>query len=526
MRGVTEPQRPPPGPPDGSARAAIEAALTAGDPTAAAHIFQQRLLEITYQTRADALRPWLQHFIDSGADSAGIAHGMLAFFGSRQVRELQRTRESLPALINGVPVAKLIAMGQMIELRLQGDVVGALRQVREFQKDAGAQSPAFDTNDGWELMFAVQVGTTAMLAGDSKTALSAFTAARMHPLVPSLAFLTREATVRSALIHATFGDTEEAQRDLVQADRLPRTGNWIDERSDTSATLVQSLVEFIDTRRARALIDQIELHSVGEMWPYYLIALQRAYERSGYRTDLALKIDIFEALPFPRIPGNGLTGSVLPLISATSAMAAGNNQEAKLLIAHTDRQFVGTGMMRAFLALGSGRASEAYEIAEGLRCNTRGLRQFDLWRLGVMSAALHSLSRFDGLRAAMQEALETPGGIRAEELRHFSADVHQFGVTHVTGWPGAHAVTGGAPSGTDPRQTTFIDELSLSTTELSRREHEILRRLGAGQSRAAIASALFLSINTVKTHLASIYRKLDVNSRASALGEAARRGLL
>jgi ATP/maltotriose-dependent transcriptional regulator MalT len=44
----------------------------------------------------------------------------------------------------------------------------------------------------------------------------------------------------------------------------------------------------------------------------------------------------------------------------------------------------------------------------------------------------------------------------------------------------------------------------------------VLREL----ANAAIAHALFVSDNTVKTHLASIYRKLDVDNRAGALTAA------
>jgi len=55
---------------------------------------------------------------------------------------------------------------------------------------------------------------------------------------------------------------------------------------------------------------------------------------------------------------------------------------------------------------------------------------------------------------------------------------------------------------------------------LTDREVDVLRELALGGTNAAIAHALFVSDNTVKTHLASIYRKLDVDSRAGALTAA------
>jgi two-component system nitrate/nitrite response regulator NarL len=61
---------------------------------------------------------------------------------------------------------------------------------------------------------------------------------------------------------------------------------------------------------------------------------------------------------------------------------------------------------------------------------------------------------------------------------------------------------------------------------LSRREREILRLTAEGESATDIASRLFLSPATVKTHLQRIYQKLGVSDRAAAVAEAMRRGLL
>ncbi len=61
---------------------------------------------------------------------------------------------------------------------------------------------------------------------------------------------------------------------------------------------------------------------------------------------------------------------------------------------------------------------------------------------------------------------------------------------------------------------------------MSRREQSVLEALAVTGSRQAIANAQFVSLNTVKTQLASVYRKLGARSRAEVLVEARRRGLL
>ena len=48
----------------------------------------------------------------------------------------------------------------------------------------------------------------------------------------------------------------------------------------------------------------------------------------------------------------------------------------------------------------------------------------------------------------------------------------------------------------------------------------MLRLLPALLSNPEIASELFVSVNTVKTHIKTIYRKLDVTSRRDAVVRA------
>jgi len=66
----------------------------------------------------------------------------------------------------------------------------------------------------------------------------------------------------------------------------------------------------------------------------------------------------------------------------------------------------------------------------------------------------------------------------------------------------------------------------LAKVELSRRERVVLAELAAHPGAREIADALVVSPNTVKSQLQSIYRKLGVSSRQSALTVARELGLL
>jgi LuxR family maltose regulon positive regulatory protein len=63
--------------------------------------------------------------------------------------------------------------------------------------------------------------------------------------------------------------------------------------------------------------------------------------------------------------------------------------------------------------------------------------------------------------------------------------------------------------------------VGLSLTEpLTERELDVLRLLAVGQSNPEIARTLYVEVNTVKTHVKSLYGKLGVHSRVQAVRRA------
>ena len=62
-----------------------------------------------------------------------------------------------------------------------------------------------------------------------------------------------------------------------------------------------------------------------------------------------------------------------------------------------------------------------------------------------------------------------------------------------------------------------IDPLSLRLTAT---ESCVLEKLSDGKSNKAIADELYVSVNTIKTHVRSIFQKLNVNCRSAAVRRA------
>jgi LuxR family transcriptional regulator, maltose regulon positive regulatory protein len=119
-----------------------------------------------------------------------------------------------------------------------------------------------------------------------------------------------------------------------------------------------------------------------------------------------------------------------------------------------------------------------------------------LGALGRVDAALEELGRGKSLVAGLNAGLEMS---RAEKL---VADLL------------SQRAAAAAPAG------------AAKKNELTRRELEVLRLVAEGLSNDSIAERLFVSDHTVHRHLANILNKLEVSTRAAAVAQAARRGLL
>ncbi len=73
-------------------------------------------------------------------------------------------------------------------------------------------------------------------------------------------------------------------------------------------------------------------------------------------------------------------------------------------------------------------------------------------------------------------------------------------------------------------EASFYSEFSEAYEPLSKREMEVLGELTKGMSNKEIATSLGISHQTVKNHVTSILRKLDVDDRTQATLYALRRG--
>jgi DNA-binding NarL/FixJ family response regulator len=78
-----------------------------------------------------------------------------------------------------------------------------------------------------------------------------------------------------------------------------------------------------------------------------------------------------------------------------------------------------------------------------------------------------------------------------------------------------------------PASDAFTPNTAAQTSlGISDREFEVLQHLAAGRSNKEIAAKLALSPNTVKTHIARLYEKLEAARRTEAIAKARELGLI
>lgn len=409
----------------------------------------------------------------------------------------------------------ILAVIRMSMYRLVGQPAKALEQTLAMRELSGKLPVVVDNQGGWVMHSLVQTGVSAMLAGDFTLALGAFMEAQLHVPVPGFSFLRRDAMTKSALIHAASGDPVQARTLLDRAEQIPRTSSWVEDHVDVHRNITEILLQTDTPEQAIADLERLDLHDLGEMWPFLILATFRILEVVGSADELEWRMQMFDSMSFPRDDGQGFSGSVIPLYRAVLAAKSGRAAESREHLERIDKRITFSKIGEATIDVISGRPRTALATATQLREETRGLRLFELRRLSILATAQIQLNDSEGAVETLRFAASIPRGLTIREAAYFSDACWELAEKHVEKWPVLTA----------PIAATLGSHPSPSKT-LSNREVEIVAELAKGGSRSEIAARQYVSINTLKTQLNSIYRKLEVSSAKQAVLEAQRRGII
>jgi LuxR family maltose regulon positive regulatory protein len=136
------------------------------------------------------------------------------------------------------------------------------------------------------------------------------------------------------------------------------------------------------------------------------------------------------------------------------------------------------------------------------------------------------------LRLAASEQMRLPFLMEGSWIRDELADnpglarAHRQLLNQGLSGRGARASAPAKPPVNAPRPATAAQVMPLVVENLSNREREVLQHASELLGTAEIAAEMFVSVNTVKSHLKSIFRKLGAGSRNEAVRRARQLQLL
>jgi len=326
-------------------------------------------------------------------------------------------------------------------------------------------------------------------------------------------------------IRAFVGDLPGAAavRRLVDPDAWPR-GH---ERTYLNGLglVGDALAELDDFRFENALqvLSNTEAYvQTAEFWPFIMLATVEA--RLG-TSSLAVEVArVSSALAAnPPAPGTGDNVGTAALVNALAVawLAVGNPGRARDLLDRWSPDDPHVAPARVLRLLTSGLAQRAFE--EHVRL------------VGLPGHTLRTRAALAVLGAAA--AARTGAGSTALSLVARAAAVHEsHGVRYHLLWvprEDRERLITVARAANDEAVVRYLDvdipdvvPTQATVEELSDRETIVLRAMVVADNPGAIAEALFVSPNTIKSQQRSIYRKLGVSSRREALERATKLGIL
>ncbi|MFF4628013.1 LuxR C-terminal-related transcriptional regulator [Streptomyces griseorubiginosus] len=181
----------------------------------------------------------------------------------------------------------------------------------------------------------------------------------------------------------------------------------------------------------------------------------------------------------------------------------------------------------ARLRLAAGETDAALDLLDSLPAESRPGPAVTVRAALVRAQAAGQRGDTETARRLVAQALL---GARRERLRRPFIDAGRWIRPYLAaapvrplaaGWlvPAAAPPSTAGPAGSRPA-VAGPPPAPVVVQELSEREHDVLRGLAQMMSTQEIAADLYLSVNTVKTHLKSLYRKLAVNRRSEAVRRA------
>ncbi|MFG3264594.1 LuxR C-terminal-related transcriptional regulator [Streptomyces bobili] len=444
-------------------------------------------------------------------------------------RGLARLRSAEEHLADDAPepaAAKLsLALLEALVARLTGCPALAERAA-EKADELRQELPAhlLDRHPELNALLLTHLGSARLWAGRFEDARAALTAAAGSPGGASTALPREDSIEHLALLDYLNGWPGRAERRVLatvpETERagLPRpSGSGIGQ-----LVLAAVAVDRHELGRAQALLDETAqlpsrtrdpVMAAGRALATARLLLVRGKARAAVE---AADPAVAAAVVSPWAAGYEA------LFASAAHLAEGRPDEAAEVLQGVTGDQPVCAVEAAAIQVAAGRASAAIELLDSIHTAGRPGPAVTVRAALVRAQAAQCAGDTDTARKLVTQALLDA---RQERLRRPFLDAGAW-IRPLLATPALHELaagwlTPGLPRhGGQPRPESPSPPPPLVEVELSGRERDVLERLARMMSTEEVAADLYVSVNTVKTHLKSVYRKLAVNRRGDAVRRA------
>jgi len=417
--------------------------------------------------------------------------------------------------------ALFLATGHLIWFRLHGQLDQAVALAASVEQRFTPLATTTDGRRDWLAWFHLQQGQALLAAGREGEALRAWDRSwRLSAPDPRRA-VPACAVASLALTHALAGRIEPARRWLHEYWELDADDSELSRLAAvvTHLALGWLALDRLDPQAVLGELERLAPAAASEWWPL-LAALEADHALHFGDPGRGLeRLDTARAAHAGTGPDHGLFGALLDRANIDLLLAQGELAEAREVLRRqrAPHATLKVPAARIHLLAGEYRAARSGGLRDAWDPDLLPRDRVEL----LLIHSLASLRSGEGptaaylARQALELHLANPvlrpwATLGPEERRELVA------LTGSQLPPDAAAVL-------DEQPPIYVGR--EASVQLTRREQVVLATLAKTGSRRDIANELYVSVNTIKVQLGSLYRKLGVSTRDAALAKARDLGL-
>ena len=516
----------------------------------AADLTTARWFEMMVDGQMGTLRPILEtmprHCVEASPELALAFGGALLARGDHAGAQpyLRRAEEDEALVAPGrrAQFAACRAAMALYEGRLRGDPVAALQAARGLLERSGALETG-QLSSGARSFVLGQLGIVELWTGDLEAATTHLERAHVCAVDGETDWTALAAGAHLAIARAFRGEIVRALRHADAAVVLAERRGWARSEPAGAAYCVQAAVAIQRGRHDDALRFVARaseaLHDTRDRPLRAVHALNRSLLlRDGGDPEAALSVLQAAREEVGDWPLLAPLDDQLLAQEALLRTALGEPEAGRALLERADRETatsVPVANAIARLRLLEGEPDAARDALAphlegdggaaalgGVPVSTRA----EAWLLDAL--ALDALAEHARAARSLERSLDLaePAGLRRLILEHGNL-VRPLLHRHVRHGTTHSAIVSEALDTIEHGRSERSRPIAILLAEpLSEREQAILRYLPTMMSNHEIAGELFVSVNTVKTHLKAIYRKLDASGRREAVQRGRELGLM